>query len=226
MRTIRILPSNQVEPFATMIQVDVKPLLAIAAMDLAAAMSPGPAFLLVSRTAANGSREEGLRAAAGTITASVTWAVAAVLGLQVVLARAADAYRIFQLLGGLYLCYVGITVWRGANKATPASGSRPANVSNPFQRGLTIGLSNPKVIVFFGTIFSTAFAEGTPANVKWAAVAVVFLIETFWYTTLALFFGVAPVRAVYQKLKTTLERIFGGILLIFGGRLAYSALKS
>jgi threonine efflux protein len=186
-------------------------------------MSPGPAFLLVTRTAAGGSREAGLRAAAGTVLASVSWAVAAVLGLQVVLARAAGAYRVFQLLGGLYLCYIGATVWRGARAATPEANVAPDPGDGSFRRGLTLGLSNPKVIVFFGTIFTTAFAAGTPGRVKWAAVLVVLCVESFWYSTLALFFGVATVRRGYQKLKVGLERTFGCLLVIFGGKLAWGS---
>jgi threonine/homoserine/homoserine lactone efflux protein len=206
-----------------MVAMDWKPLMAIAAMNLAAAMSPGPPFLLVTRTAAGRGRQAGLQAAAGTATASVSWAIAAVLGLQVLLMRAAGVYRVFQFLGGLYLCYVGLAIWRGAKTKLPLDGSGPGTQVNPFRRGLTLGLSNPKVIVFFGTIFTTAFTPGTPQSLKWAAVLVVLCIETLWYTTQALFFGVGPVQAVYQKVKTGLERVFGGLLILFGGKLVYGS---
>jgi threonine/homoserine/homoserine lactone efflux protein len=55
------------------------PLAAVAALNLAAAMSPGPAFVLITRTAAASSRSSALEAAAGTVAASVLWAAAAPL---------------------------------------------------------------------------------------------------------------------------------------------------
>src|SRR5256885_6616289 len=49
---------------------DVTPLAAVAALNLAAAISPGPAFVLITRTAAASCRSSALRAAAGTVAAS------------------------------------------------------------------------------------------------------------------------------------------------------------
>jgi len=77
------------------------PLVAVAALNLAAAMSPGPAFVLITRTAAASSRSSALKAAAGTVAASVLWAAAALLGLQVLLTQAAGLYRAFQVAGGV-----------------------------------------------------------------------------------------------------------------------------
>jgi threonine/homoserine/homoserine lactone efflux protein len=159
------------------------------------------------------------------VAASVSWAIAAVLGLQVALAQAAGVYRIFELLGGLYLCWIGVAMWRGAPGELPSAGPELPAASSPFRKGLTLGLSNPKVIVFFGTIFTTAFAVGTPGAVKWAAVLVVFCVESFWYTTLALCFGVPPVRRAWQKLKARFERVFGGLLFAFGAKLAWGGLR-
>ena len=88
---------------------DLTPLAAVAALNLAAAISPGPAFVLITRTAAS-SRSSALKAAMGTVTASLIWAAAALLGLQVILTQAAGLYRAFQVLGGLYLCPIGFAM--------------------------------------------------------------------------------------------------------------------
>src|ERR1700722_3298721 len=136
--------------------VDLRPLLTIAALDVAAAMSPGPAFLLVSRTAAGSTRRSALLTAAGTASASVIWAAAALLGVQVILIQAAGIYHVLQFIGGLYLCYIGLSIWRGASLPLPEMAFAGPQ-RGTYRRALLLGLSNPKIIVFFGTIFTTAF---------------------------------------------------------------------
>jgi threonine efflux protein len=204
--------------------VDLRPLATIAALNLAAAMSPGPAFLLVSRTAAGSSRRSALLTAAGTASASVIWAGSALLGLQVILTRAASIYHLLQFVGGLYLCFIGISMWRGAGVPLPAV--KPEGVErNSYRRALLLGLSNPKIIVFFGTIFTTAFDPSAPAAFKWAALLVVMLIETSWYTSVATLFGISPIQRAYRKLKKGLERTFGGLMFLFGGRLTWASVQ-
>jgi threonine efflux protein len=204
--------------------VDLRPLATIAALNLAAAMSPGPAFLLVSRTAAGSSRRSALLTAAGTASASVIWAGSALLGLQVILTKAASIYHLLQFAGGLYLCFIGISMWRGAGVPLPAV--MPEGVDrNSYRRALLLGLSNPKIIVFFGTIFTTAFDPSAPAAFKWAALLVVMLIETSWYTSVATLFGISPIQRAYRKLKKGLERTFGGLMFLFGGRLTWASVQ-
>jgi threonine/homoserine/homoserine lactone efflux protein len=205
---------------------DMTPLAAVAAMNLAAAMSPGPAFVLITRTAAASTRSAALKAAAGTVAASLIWATAALLGLQVILTQAAGLYRAFQLLGGLYLCLIGVAMWRHAPEAMPTASGAETHGRDAFTKGLLLGLSNPKVVVFFGTIFTTAFARSTPTGLKWAALLVVFGNESVWYGSLALCFGSSPVQRIYGRVKTSLERIFGALLMVFGVKLAWQGAQS
>jgi threonine/homoserine/homoserine lactone efflux protein len=205
--------------------VDLRPLLTIAALDVAAAMSPGPAFLLVSRTAAGSTRRSALLTAGGTASASVIWAAAALLGVQMILTRAAGIYHVLQFLGGLYLCYIGISIWRGASVPLPAVIPAEVAARRSYGRALLLGLSNPKIIVFFGTIFTTAFDPSAPAAFKLAALLVVTIIETTWYTSLATLFGISPIQRSYRKMKKALERTFGSLMFLFGGRLTWSSVQ-
>src|ERR1700761_5115131 len=205
--------------------IDLRPLATIAALDLAAAMTPGPAFLLVSRTAAGSTRRSALLTAAGTASSAAIWAGAALLGLQVILMKAANIYHLLQFIGGLYLCFIGISIWRGASRPLPAVTASKVTERNAYGRALMLGLSNPKIIVFFGTIFTTAFDPSAPAAFKWAALLVVLLIESSWYTSLATLFGISPIQRAYRKIKKGLERTFGGLMFLFGGRLTWASVR-
>ncbi len=77
------------------------------------AISPGPSFLFVARTAVAASRRSGIASAAGMgLGASIVCALA-LLGVRTVLAQAQWLYVTFKLLGGIYLCYLAWRLWRG-----------------------------------------------------------------------------------------------------------------
>ena len=66
-----------------------------------AAASPGPNFLIVTRTSAGLSRRAGVLTALGVATAGALWSGAAVLGLSFVFERFVWLYGVPKLLGGV-----------------------------------------------------------------------------------------------------------------------------
>jgi threonine/homoserine/homoserine lactone efflux protein len=127
--------------------MDVRPLLTIAVLHLAATMSPGPAFVLVTRVSATPARRSALQAAAGTVVGSLIWATAALLGFQVMLAKAAWAYRTLQVAGGVYLAFFGVAMWQLAPVPLNIDGaSTHPSRRNAFWQALSLALSNPKVL--------------------------------------------------------------------------------
>ena len=169
----------------------------IGAVQLMAAMSPGPAFLVVTRISVGESRRAALGAAFGVATAALLWAVAATLGMHVLLAEAAWLYGALKLVGGLYLLWLGIQAWRhAAQPLAPATeGVVAMNAWEAWRLGFSTNLANPKVIVFFGSIFVTLFTPETPSWVRGAALIVVAVNESGWYATVALLFSSRPAQA-------------------------------
>ena len=197
------------------------PLLGIAAANLLAAISPGPSFVLVARIAVAGSRRAGLAAAAGMVLGAWIWAAAAIFGLALLFAEVAWLYRAIQFLGGLYLMYIAVMVWRGARApiAVDMKGGATRDPLRAFVVALLSQLSNPKVVVFFGSVFVALLPAHAPGWVWAATLAIVLFNETLWYTTLALSFSAAPVRRVYASIKVWLDRAVAGVLGALGLKL-------
>ena len=95
--------------------------LSIAGAITLGAMSPGPSFLMVARTAIARSRMDGLAAALGMGVGGVLLAAAALLGLQVVLIAVPWLYFVLKILGGAYLVFIGVMIWRGARQPVSVS---------------------------------------------------------------------------------------------------------
>jgi threonine/homoserine/homoserine lactone efflux protein len=127
-----------------------------------------------------------------------------------------------QVLGGLFLIYVAILTWRHAGDPLPASGSgdvgRPG-IMTSLTLGLVTQLSNPKVVLFFSSIFLALLPVPTPLWLQATILVLIFLVDGGWYVLVALAFSNAVLRAGYERTKRTADRLAGGLLGVLGLRL-------
>lgn len=187
-------------------------------VQLMAVMSPGPTFFLISQTAAREGRGAGLQTAMGAMMAAVVWAAASMVGLQFVLAKASWVLRWLQLSGGCYLMWIG---WKLLSK--PAVREVEMGGESGWFRGFLTSLSNPKIVLFFGSILASVFDPGYPAWVKVAAIGIIMVNELVWYGLVATVFSVERVRRGYLRVEKTMDRVFGAVMVGFGARLAWGA---
>lgn len=204
-------------------------LLTIAGALAIGAMSPGPSFVLVSRIAVTASRPNGLAAALGMGAGGAVFGMLALAGLSALLQQVEWLHLTLKILGGGYLVYLGVRIWRSAR--TPlvmddmeASRKKPAVRS--FWLGLVTQLSNPKTAIYYASIFA-ALLPAKPA--EWLLLALpptIFLIEAGWYVIVALAFSSSGPRAAYLKSKTWVDRIAGAVLGALGARLLLDGLPT
>ncbi len=88
---------------------------------------------------------------------------------------------------------------------------------------LLLQLSNPKIMVFFGSIFLSLLPANLPAWMDATVLAVVAFNEFAWFALLALLFSGGPARAFYRRAKVWLDRFMGGALALLGLRLALAS---
>jgi len=204
----------------------VAALLGLAVVHLLAVASPGPSTVLVIQTAAVAGRRGGLLAAFAMMVGALLWATAALFGLQALFARFEWLYLAFRFLGAVYLIYLAIMLWRHARDPLPeielGSAAHLAGWQG-FLRALLLQLSNPKIMVFFGSIFLSVLPQHLPAWMDGAVLAIVAFNEFTWFALLALLFSGGPARAFYRRAKFWLDRFMGGALALLGLRLAMSA---
>jgi threonine/homoserine/homoserine lactone efflux protein len=201
------------------------PLATLALVQLLAVISPGQSFLFIARTAIVDGRMPALMATLGMGIGSCVWAIAAMLGMAFVLQQAAWAYALLKIAGGLYLLYLGIVVWRHAPEPIEVGtgGAEPSRSLTALRRGALIQITNPKVVVFFGSIFFALLPAGAPLWVMISAIVIVFLNEIAWYAMVSLLFSTRQPRDAYLRLKPSLDRIMAGVLGMLGLKLIADA---
>ena len=120
-----------------------------------------------------------------------------------------------RLAGALFLLWIAIQIFRHAKSPINMSGSNgEAARRNPFLRGFLTQISNPKVAVFFGSIFVAILPKEVPGWMMIALVVIFTINEISWYTLVSLCFGSVPVRRAYIGAKTWIDRVTG---LFLGG---------
>lgn len=199
-------------------------LLSVMAVHMVVLISPGPAFFVVTQTSISRSRREGVLTALGVSCAALLWSSAALLGVSLFLETTAWLYQGMKLLGGAYLIYLGFKSWRNAGKK-PSSAVETSPTSSgwrSFRVGFITNLSNPKAVIFFGSIFASLLPPHLPLWMRAAAVGVIVFDALWWHVALALTFSTHPAQQLYAKAKRTLDYIAGGFLLFVGTRLVLS----
>jgi len=200
--------------------VHLGPFLAVAAIVVT---TPGVDMALVTRTALVHGRRPAIMTALGINLGVLFWVLAATLGLAAVVAASATAFAAIKLAGAAYLIYLGVHALRASRTgreplellARPASSGRLA-----FRQGLVSNMLNPKIAVFFTSLLPQFVgAHGSAADflmlgVLFNAMGIAWLVG---YATVA-----ACGRNVLARprVKRTLDRIAGVVLIGLGARLA------
>ncbi len=189
---------------------------------LAAVISPGPSLVVVARTALAGSRVAGAWTAIGLGIGTFVWASAALFGLKAVFAAVPWLYASMKLAGAAYLFYLAIQLWRHADAPLDVAGTQGGTAlarGAALRQGVFTQLSNPKVAVFFGSIFVTLL----PADASWGLtltlLGIVCLNETAWYLFVAYAITTRPLAERYARAKATVDRLTGGVLAGLGLKL-------
>ncbi|MBU0862365.1 LysE family translocator [Loktanella salsilacus] len=194
----------------------------IVLIHLAAAISPGPSFVVALRVAA----AEGFRVAAalalGFGLGAVLWAGAAMAGLALVFSVLPALFLALKFVGAAFLIYLAVQMWRHAATPMPApqTDTPPRSAFAAVRFGFVTFASNPKPAIFFGAVFVNLVPAATPLGWKAAILLAVLLNETLWYLIVARVFSLPRPRAAYARAKAWIDRGFGTLLALLGLKIA------
>jgi threonine/homoserine/homoserine lactone efflux protein len=193
---------------------------------LLGAISPGPSFVLVARTAVAVSRRDALATAFGMGVGGLVFAGAALLGLMVVLASVPWLYLAIRVIGASYLLYLALCLWKGANdplETTDVRGGDVRGILRSFGFGLATQLSNPKTAIWYASIFAAVLSADQPRGLAAVVLPMIFVIEAGWYALVAVAFSSAGPRRGYLRLKPWIDRVAGGVVGLLGLKLLWEA---
>ena len=197
--------------------------LMVAMMHMIALASPGPDFFFVSQTAASRSRKEAMMGVIGITLGVAVWAAVALMGLHLILQKMAWLHQIITVGGGLYLCWMGWQLLKSARSKKQAGETEvvetavalPAN-GRTFMRGLLTNLSNPKAVIYFGSVFSMFVGDSVTGGERWGLFILIIAETLAWFTLVALVFALPAMRRGYQLLAKWIDGVAGVVFAGFG----------
>ncbi|WP_433267758.1 LysE family translocator [Actinosynnema sp. CS-041913] len=192
-------------------------LAALVAASFLIALSPGPGTALVLRQSVRG-RASALATVFGMEVAVAVWAVAAALGLSVLLTASEVAYHTLRVVGALFLVYLGVKAFRSASgpveEVAPPAG-------HAFRAGLVVNLANPKLGVFAISFLPQFLPAGSGRGTLLLFALVWVAVDTLWYLVVVGVLDRVRGWLTRSRVRRTLERVSGGVLVALGLRLVF-----
>jgi threonine/homoserine/homoserine lactone efflux protein len=189
-------------------------------LGFALAATPGPDFvLIVDHTLAHG-RRAGYLALAGNRASLCLHLAFALLGLSAILVTSPPIYVAVRLLGAAYLVYLGtrklLAIFGARRPQTMTTGGERISRAQAFRRGFFNNLLNPKVSLFFLSLFPQ-FTNPTTLRDSPGAAALSFFVgnSALWVPLVALV-GMPQARARITRFQRGLDLLFGLLFIGFG----------
>jgi len=179
-------------------------------------LTPGPNGLLALTHGALYGSSRTLATIAGGSVGFATVIALSMFGIGALLAASAGLLQVMKIIGGLYLIWLGVQVWRSPplGQDSPVIG-KVATKATLFRQGLLAALTNPKGILFF-VAFLPQFIDPKLSLIgQFLVMAATFVVIEFIYeyAVAALAGSIKPFLSRFGK---RVNRVFGGIFIAIG----------
>ena len=189
-----------------------------------ALVTPGPDFFIVSQTAISRSRTQAMCVVLGITVAVVLWAFFALIGLNYIFEKFVWFKQVMLVLGGIYLCWLGFQLLKSAFSKQKINSpiievELPKSHFKFFMKGLLTNLSNPKAVIYFGSVFSMFLANPQLDQMHAVLLLIVGVETLMWFVFVALIFSLPSFKTAYQRAAKWIDGISGGLFTVFGSYL-------
>jgi threonine/homoserine/homoserine lactone efflux protein len=157
-------------------------------------VTPGPSVLMCVTQGVNVGARRAFYCAIGSITSVVGIMVCSAIGVGAALASSAELFNTIKWFGVLYLLYIGITTLMSSTSSFELPDDAQNNKDNLkpitprqntrlslYTKGLLVGASNPKALLFFTAFFPQFINPTAPQLPQFLILGATFVaFELFW----------------------------------------------
>ncbi len=187
-----------------------------AAAAVGLSLTPGPNGLLALTHGALYGTKKTLSTIFGGLLGFAAVIGMSMFGIGALLQASADLLTVLKWVGGAYLVWLGIQVWRSAPLGVESpSGRAAAKSSQLFSQGFLSAVTNPKGILFFVAFLPQFIDPNSSLFVQFLIMAATFVFVEFWYelTVAALADRIQP---WLKKVGKNFNRVFGSVFMAIG----------
>jgi threonine efflux protein len=204
--------------------LDYQVLWAFTLLWLAIVPTPGANSLLIVHLALTRGWTEVAIALIGNLIGIAGYALATLLGLALLLAKAPSVRLIIYVLGGAYLVWVGVRLLLRGLKGAGATGAATAadvvaSAAGTFAQGILTALANVQALFFLASIFAGVGILKANLATGLAAVGVIVVGNGCYLMLLAWLMQKPAARSFYNRYRPSMEAGFGAVFVLLGARL-------
>ena len=202
--------------------------LALATVQGAATMSPGPAFAMSVRQTLAHDRRTGILTSVGLGIGVGIHVLFVIMGISVLISKSVMLFNIIKYGGAAYLAYIGIKGLM-SKKAAPDTSKNAAQTQEKkksvsalkaIQTGILTNVLNPKAVAFFTAFYAQFTTVETPIEILALYGLTSVIMEMGWFSLVSIFLTTPKIRAKFISFKHWIERVCGGLLVALGIKLA------
>ena len=162
------------------------------------ALVPSISVLAVTTRSAASGFIHGVSTTAGIVVGDVFFIILAIFGLSVLADTLGSLFVLVKYLGGTYLIWLGITLWRSRPKAVEEDGVTESSLLSSFLAGLFITLGDQKAILFY-LVFFPAFVDLSTLSYLDAGIIILIAIIAVGGVKLAYAFMADRARLLFKR---------------------------
>jgi threonine/homoserine/homoserine lactone efflux protein len=182
-------------------------------------LTPGPnSFLALTHGALYGHRRALFTVSGGAVGFVVLIALS-MLGIGALLRASADALAALKWIGGAYLVWLGVQLWRAPPMDLKAvADTRARNGTVLFRQGLLAAVSNPKALLFYGAFLPQFIDPDRELFRQFLVMALTFAVVEFLVEYLLARLA-HLIRPRLQRWGRRFNRVCGGLFALMGAAL-------
>ena len=194
------------------------------------AVSPGPSLALVISNTLAGGRTNGIATSIGHAVGIGWWAILTAIGVAELVVDQTTLLSGLQLVGSLVLAYIGIRTMLArdylSKRPEEDRSKRSLLVLKGASQGLLISLFNPKIALFFISIFSH-FAKADSSWLETGLMgATAAIIDGAWYVFIALMLTGSGLIKILEDRESIINRVSGFLLALIALYLLINTLRA
>ncbi len=180
-------------------------------------LTPGPNSLLVLTHGALHGHRRTLYTVAGGALGFVALIGLSMMGIGALLKASVHALLVLKLVGGAYLIWLGIQLWRAPAIHLRPDAAQRATVRGRemFRQGLLTAVSNPKALLFYGAFLPQFIDPARDLLTQFIVMATIFVaVEILVEYLLALL--AHRIRPWLERAGKNFNRVCGGMFAAMG----------
>lgn len=202
--------------------------LSLAAICILGAFSPGPSLMVILSITASNGRKAGFLSSFGHGLGVFIYALLSATGLSIILNTYRQLLILVQVLGALFLLYIGIRTIRSLFLTTADSSKVLSNnmIPNRFIDGFLIAIFNPKIAAFFLSLFSQFLIVGQTFIIHLGMALLAGTIDTIAYLAMVTLASTSIMLKFLSTYKKSVEASFGLLLIMLSISLSFKIIMN